>query len=143
MLKSQRGCNIRYLKTFQVFICIEPKQLLCNFYGTRVPPGQAIRGSDSQLCPKPPPKPSKVPLARLAHSSCPQARVPSSSSSNLTDTSCVSPRLAAPPQEPRCVETPDSSWASGGILLFYISFLCIYAKLFYYYWMVNICLHQY
>ncbi|KAL3976792.1 voltage-gated sodium channel type II beta [Sarotherodon galilaeus] len=75
--------------------------------------GQAIRGSDSQLCPKPPPKPSKVPLARLAHSSCPQARVPSSSSSNLTDTSCVSPRLAAPPQEPRHVETPDSSWASG------------------------------
>uniref|UniRef100_A0A669BAX7 BCAR3 adaptor protein, NSP family member n=1 Tax=Oreochromis niloticus TaxID=8128 RepID=A0A669BAX7_ORENI len=66
-----------------------------------LPLGQAIRGSDSQLCPKPPPKPSKVPLARLAHSSCPQARVPSSSSSNLTDTSCVSPRLAAPPQEPR------------------------------------------
>uniref|UniRef100_A0A3Q2XUB3 BCAR3 adaptor protein, NSP family member n=1 Tax=Hippocampus comes TaxID=109280 RepID=A0A3Q2XUB3_HIPCM len=27
--------------------------------------GQPIRGSDSQLCPKPPPKPSKVPLARL------------------------------------------------------------------------------
>uniref|UniRef100_A0A669CCU0 BCAR3 adaptor protein, NSP family member n=1 Tax=Oreochromis niloticus TaxID=8128 RepID=A0A669CCU0_ORENI len=97
---------------------LKPKQLLCNFYGTRVPPGQAIRGSDSQLCPKPPPKPSKVPLARLAHSSCPQARVPSSSSSNLTDTSCVSPRLAAPPQEPRRVETPDSSWASGGSLLF-------------------------
>uniref|UniRef100_A0A3Q4IB46 BCAR3 adaptor protein, NSP family member n=1 Tax=Neolamprologus brichardi TaxID=32507 RepID=A0A3Q4IB46_NEOBR len=92
---------------------LKPKQLLCNFYGTRVPPGQAIRGSDSQLCPKPPPKPSKVPLASLAHSSCPQARVPSSSSSNLTDTSCVSPRLAAPPQEPRRVETPDSSWASG------------------------------
>ncbi|XP_006797934.1 breast cancer anti-estrogen resistance protein 3 homolog [Neolamprologus brichardi] len=78
-----------------------------------LPLGQAIRGSDSQLCPKPPPKPSKVPLASLAHSSCPQARVPSSSSSNLTDTSCVSPRLAAPPQEPRRVETPDSSWASG------------------------------
>uniref|UniRef100_A0A4W6F6E3 BCAR3 adaptor protein, NSP family member n=1 Tax=Lates calcarifer TaxID=8187 RepID=A0A4W6F6E3_LATCA len=30
--------------------------------------GQAIRGSDSQLCPKPPPKPSKVPLARLPRS---------------------------------------------------------------------------
>ncbi|XP_028299415.1 breast cancer anti-estrogen resistance protein 3 isoform X2 [Gouania willdenowi] len=27
--------------------------------------GQPIRGSDSQLCPKPPPKPSKVPLGRL------------------------------------------------------------------------------
>uniref|UniRef100_A0A3Q4N6A7 BCAR3 adaptor protein, NSP family member n=1 Tax=Neolamprologus brichardi TaxID=32507 RepID=A0A3Q4N6A7_NEOBR len=61
-----------------------------------LPLGQAIRGSDSQLCPKPPPKPSKVPLASLAHSSCPQARVPSSSSSNLTDTSCVSPRLPSP-----------------------------------------------
>uniref|UniRef100_A0A3Q4I041 BCAR3 adaptor protein, NSP family member n=1 Tax=Neolamprologus brichardi TaxID=32507 RepID=A0A3Q4I041_NEOBR len=93
-----------------------------------LPLGQAIRGSDSQLCPKPPPKPSKVPLASLAHSSCPQARVPSSSSSNLTDTSCVSPRLAAPPQEPRRVETPDSSWASGGILLFYISFLNIFMQ---------------
>uniref|UniRef100_A0A672Y907 Breast cancer anti-estrogen resistance protein 3-like n=1 Tax=Sphaeramia orbicularis TaxID=375764 RepID=A0A672Y907_9TELE len=33
-----------------------------------VGPGQAIRGSDSQLCPKPPPKPSKVPLARLPRS---------------------------------------------------------------------------
>uniref|UniRef100_A0A3B5LF49 Uncharacterized protein n=1 Tax=Xiphophorus couchianus TaxID=32473 RepID=A0A3B5LF49_9TELE len=36
--------------------------------------GQAIRGSDSQLCPKPPPKPSKVPLTRLP-------LMPSSSSS--------------------------------------------------------------
>uniref|UniRef100_A0A3Q0T2F0 BCAR3 adaptor protein, NSP family member n=1 Tax=Amphilophus citrinellus TaxID=61819 RepID=A0A3Q0T2F0_AMPCI len=30
--------------------------------------GQAIRGSDSQLCPKPPPKPSKLPLARRPRS---------------------------------------------------------------------------
>ncbi|XP_021333971.1 breast cancer anti-estrogen resistance protein 3 isoform X7 [Danio rerio] len=28
-------------------------------------PGEAIRGSDSQLCPKPPPKPSKVPTVRV------------------------------------------------------------------------------
>ncbi|KAJ8277781.1 hypothetical protein GJAV_G00079820 [Gymnothorax javanicus] len=30
--------------------------------------GEAIRGSDSQLCPKPPPKPSKVPSVRLPRS---------------------------------------------------------------------------
>ncbi|XP_026104777.1 breast cancer anti-estrogen resistance protein 3-like isoform X2 [Carassius auratus] len=29
-------------------------------------PGAAIRGSDSQLCPKPPPKPSKVPSMRIS-----------------------------------------------------------------------------
>lgn len=29
-------------------------------------PGEAIRGSDSQLCPKPPPKPSKVPFMRVS-----------------------------------------------------------------------------
>ncbi|XP_026125150.1 breast cancer anti-estrogen resistance protein 3 isoform X1 [Carassius auratus] len=29
-------------------------------------PGEAIRGSDSQLCPKPPPKPSKVPSMRVS-----------------------------------------------------------------------------
>lgn len=31
--------------------------------------GEAIHGSDSQLCPKPPPKPSKVPSMRHPHSS--------------------------------------------------------------------------
>ncbi|XP_062855100.1 breast cancer anti-estrogen resistance protein 3 isoform X2 [Trichomycterus rosablanca] len=30
-------------------------------------PGEAIRGSDSQLCPKPPPKPNKVPSMRFPH----------------------------------------------------------------------------
>uniref|UniRef100_A0A8C8HPQ1 Breast cancer anti-estrogen resistance protein 3 n=1 Tax=Oncorhynchus tshawytscha TaxID=74940 RepID=A0A8C8HPQ1_ONCTS len=30
--------------------------------------GEAIRGSESQLCPKPPPKPSKVPAMRIPHS---------------------------------------------------------------------------
>ncbi|XP_043941620.1 breast cancer anti-estrogen resistance protein 3 isoform X2 [Protopterus annectens] len=30
--------------------------------------GEALRGSDSQLCPKPPPKPSKVPSMRRTHS---------------------------------------------------------------------------
>ncbi|XP_068581163.1 breast cancer anti-estrogen resistance protein 3 isoform X2 [Cebidichthys violaceus] len=36
-------------------------------------PGQAIRGSDSQLCPKPPPKPSKVPTWRSEASTGPPA----------------------------------------------------------------------
>uniref|UniRef100_A0A3B4E4E2 BCAR3 adaptor protein, NSP family member n=1 Tax=Pygocentrus nattereri TaxID=42514 RepID=A0A3B4E4E2_PYGNA len=39
-------------------------------------PGEAIRGSDSQLCPKPPPKPSKVPSARLPRSPCLQPLTP-------------------------------------------------------------------
>uniref|UniRef100_A0A671VPB1 BCAR3 adaptor protein, NSP family member n=1 Tax=Sparus aurata TaxID=8175 RepID=A0A671VPB1_SPAAU len=58
-----------------------------------LPLGQAIRGSDSQLCPKPPPKPSKVPLARLPRSPCLQPLVLPSSSSSLTDSSSTSPRL--------------------------------------------------
>uniref|UniRef100_A0A671VTX6 BCAR3 adaptor protein, NSP family member n=1 Tax=Sparus aurata TaxID=8175 RepID=A0A671VTX6_SPAAU len=60
--------------------------------------GQAIRGSDSQLCPKPPPKPSKVPLARLPRSPCLQPLVLPSSSSSLTDSSSTSPRLTATPK---------------------------------------------
>uniref|UniRef100_A0A8D3DV04 Breast cancer anti-estrogen resistance protein 3 n=1 Tax=Scophthalmus maximus TaxID=52904 RepID=A0A8D3DV04_SCOMX len=43
------------------------------------PAGQAIRGSDSQLCPRPPPKPSKVPLARLPRSPCLQPLAPETS----------------------------------------------------------------
>ncbi|KAM9357681.1 breast cancer anti-estrogen resistance protein 3 [Symphorus nematophorus] len=69
--------------------------------------GQAIRGSDSQLCPKPPPKPSKV---RLPRSPCLQPLVPPSTSSSLTDSSSTSPRLTAPPLE----ETTASVWWSGG-----------------------------
>ncbi|XP_076579603.1 breast cancer anti-estrogen resistance protein 3 isoform X1 [Chaetodon auriga] len=75
--------------------------------------GQAIRGSDSQLCPKPPPKPSKVPLARLPRSPCLQPLVPPSSSSGLTDSSPSSPRLTVPPLDSTCVETPGSTWRSG------------------------------
>uniref|UniRef100_A0A8C9YRC3 BCAR3 adaptor protein, NSP family member n=1 Tax=Sander lucioperca TaxID=283035 RepID=A0A8C9YRC3_SANLU len=67
--------------------------------------GQAIRGSDSQLCPKPPPKPSKVPLARLPRPPCLQPLAPPSSSSSLTDYSSTSPRLTAPPLDSACVET--------------------------------------
>ncbi|XP_008282514.1 breast cancer anti-estrogen resistance protein 3 homolog isoform X2 [Stegastes partitus] len=75
--------------------------------------GQAIRGSDSQLCPKPPPKPSKVPLARLARSPCLQPLVPLSSSSSLTDSSTTSPSLATPPLDSTCLDTAGSSWRSG------------------------------
>ncbi|XP_029002171.1 breast cancer anti-estrogen resistance protein 3 isoform X2 [Betta splendens] len=57
-------------------------------------PGQAIRGSDSQLCPKPPPKPSKVPLARLPRP------VPPPGSSGL----------AASPLDP--AEPPAPLWRS-------------------------------
>uniref|UniRef100_A0A8C9YQA3 BCAR3 adaptor protein, NSP family member n=1 Tax=Sander lucioperca TaxID=283035 RepID=A0A8C9YQA3_SANLU len=76
--------------------------------------GQAIRGSDSQLCPKPPPKPSKVPLARLPRPPCLQPLAPPSSSSSLTDYSSTSPRLTAPPLDSACVETLGSTWRSGG-----------------------------
>uniref|UniRef100_A0A8C2ZZJ5 BCAR3 adaptor protein, NSP family member n=1 Tax=Cyclopterus lumpus TaxID=8103 RepID=A0A8C2ZZJ5_CYCLU len=69
--------------------------------------GQPIRGSDSQLCPKPPPKPSKVRLARLTRSPCLQPLVPPSSSSSLTDSSSTSPRLNVPPLDFTCVETPE------------------------------------
>ncbi|XP_041863109.1 breast cancer anti-estrogen resistance protein 3 isoform X2 [Melanotaenia boesemani] len=64
--------------------------------------GQPIRGSDSQLYPKPPPKPSKVPLARLPRSPCLQPLVPSS-------TSTISSSLAAPPVNSPCVDTSSSS----------------------------------
>ncbi|TDH08861.1 hypothetical protein EPR50_G00102310 [Perca flavescens] len=75
--------------------------------------GEAIRGSDSQLCPKPPPKPSKVPLARLPRPPCLQPLAPPSSSSSLTDYSSTSPRLTAPPLDSACVETLGSTWRSG------------------------------
>ncbi|XP_047231651.1 breast cancer anti-estrogen resistance protein 3 isoform X3 [Girardinichthys multiradiatus] len=69
--------------------------------------GQAIRGSDTQLCPKPPPKPSKVPLARLPRSPCLQPLMPPSSCS-------TSPNLAAPPLSSTSGENLASSWRSGG-----------------------------
>ncbi|XP_040896901.1 breast cancer anti-estrogen resistance protein 3 isoform X2 [Toxotes jaculatrix] len=75
--------------------------------------GQAIRGSDSQLCPKPPPKPSKVPLARLPRSPCLQPLVPPSSSSSHTDSSSASSIFAAPSPDSTCVESPSSTWRSG------------------------------
>ncbi|XP_029356432.1 breast cancer anti-estrogen resistance protein 3 isoform X2 [Echeneis naucrates] len=70
--------------------------------------GQAIRGSDSQLCPKPPPKPSKVPLARLPRSPCLQPLVPPSSASIHTDASI----FTAPSPDSTCVEAP-SVWRTA------------------------------
>ncbi|KAF7648633.1 hypothetical protein LDENG_00153860 [Lucifuga dentata] len=75
--------------------------------------GQAIRGSDSQLCPKPPPKPSKVPSARMPVSPCLQPLVPLSNSPNPTDFTVTSPNLATPPLDSSCLETPGSTWRSG------------------------------
>ncbi|XP_037625424.1 breast cancer anti-estrogen resistance protein 3 isoform X2 [Sebastes umbrosus] len=75
--------------------------------------GQAIRGSDSQLCPKPPPKPSKVPLTRLPRSPGLQPLVLPSSSSSLTDSSSTSPRLTAPSLDSSSVDTLGSTWRSG------------------------------
>ncbi|XP_047443363.1 breast cancer anti-estrogen resistance protein 3 isoform X2 [Mugil cephalus] len=74
--------------------------------------GQAIRGSDSQLCPKPPPKPSKVPLARLPRSACFQPPV---QRSNVTDSSSStsSSNLTAPSLDSTCLETLGSAWRSG------------------------------
>ncbi|KAF3835447.1 hypothetical protein F7725_028005 [Dissostichus mawsoni] len=76
-------------------------------------PGQAIRGSDSQLCPKPPPKPSKVPLARLPRSPALQPLAHPPISSSLTDASSTSPRLAAPSLDSTGVDTHGSTWRSG------------------------------
>ncbi|XP_067368992.1 breast cancer anti-estrogen resistance protein 3 isoform X3 [Channa argus] len=75
--------------------------------------GQAIRASDSQLCPKPPPKPSKVPVGRLPRSPCLQPPVDPSSSSRHTDASCTSHTLAASPLDSPCAETPTSTRRSG------------------------------
>ncbi|XP_034556047.1 breast cancer anti-estrogen resistance protein 3 isoform X2 [Notolabrus celidotus] len=75
--------------------------------------GQAIRGSDSQLCPKPPPKPSKVPLARLTRSPCLQPLLPPSSSSNLSDSSSSSSRMATSPLDSSCMDPWKSAAPTG------------------------------
>uniref|UniRef100_A0A3P8T8L2 BCAR3 adaptor protein, NSP family member n=1 Tax=Amphiprion percula TaxID=161767 RepID=A0A3P8T8L2_AMPPE len=96
------------------FLPLGMQQIILKTSGFILNACQAIRGSDSQLCPKPPPKPSKVPLARLARPPCLQPLVPLSSSSSLTDSSTTSPNLAAPPLDSTCLETAGSSWRSGG-----------------------------
>ncbi|XP_061680266.1 breast cancer anti-estrogen resistance protein 3 isoform X2 [Syngnathoides biaculeatus] len=74
--------------------------------------GQPIRGSDSQLCPKPPPKPSKVPLTRLPHFQCLQLPGPSSGSTEPT-----SPSLSLPILDSTCEEALVCPWRMGGPLI--------------------------
>uniref|UniRef100_A0A087XPC6 BCAR3 adaptor protein, NSP family member n=1 Tax=Poecilia formosa TaxID=48698 RepID=A0A087XPC6_POEFO len=73
--------------------------------------GQAIRGSDSQLCPKPPPKPSKVPQTRLP------LMPPSGSSGENPASSRRSGDSRGPSisvvSPPGVVQCPDSELASG------------------------------
>ncbi|XP_054646178.1 breast cancer anti-estrogen resistance protein 3 isoform X3 [Dunckerocampus dactyliophorus] len=64
--------------------------------------GQPIRGSDSQLCPKPPPKPSKVPLTRLPRFPCLQP------SSNITEPLSTCSSLSSP-----TLDTHVCSWQVG------------------------------
>ncbi|XP_055020499.1 breast cancer anti-estrogen resistance protein 3 isoform X2 [Boleophthalmus pectinirostris] len=71
--------------------------------------GQAIRGSDSQLCPKPPPKPSKVLLSRLPRSPALQPLAPPTSQSETCTT--VSSRTTAS-SDSLCLDTPNSMWRS-------------------------------
>ncbi|XP_068176053.1 breast cancer anti-estrogen resistance protein 3 isoform X2 [Antennarius striatus] len=66
--------------------------------------GQVTRCSDSQLCPKPPPKPSKAPPARLP---CP-AFLPLPGSASSTSFGSASARLASSPLDSTC------SWRNGG-----------------------------
>ncbi|CAL1592622.1 unnamed protein product [Knipowitschia caucasica] len=69
--------------------------------------GQALRGSDSQLCPKPPPKPSKLLLTRLPRSPALQPLAPPTCNSGQSD-SCPSPS-----SDPLCLDTPSSTWRSA------------------------------
>ncbi|XP_078802223.1 breast cancer anti-estrogen resistance protein 3 isoform X1 [Oryzias latipes] len=88
--------------------------------------GQAIRGSDSQLCPKPPPKPSKLLLAQSPQAPSVQpSRSPASSPSwavsPLAASSCsAAAGPPAPPAKPRKLQRtlPQSiqpvEWESTG-----------------------------
>ncbi|XP_072294543.1 breast cancer anti-estrogen resistance protein 3 isoform X2 [Eucyclogobius newberryi] len=72
--------------------------------------GQAIRGSDSQLCPKPPPKPSKVLLSRLVRS---PALAPPTSSSSQSETCTAVTSRTSPSPDSLCLDTPSSTWRSA------------------------------
>nr|XP_061831511.1 breast cancer anti-estrogen resistance protein 3-like isoform X1 [Nerophis lumbriciformis] len=72
--------------------------------------GQPIRGSDSQLCPRPPPKPSKVPQTRLPRFPCLQLPGPSS---NITEPSSTCSGLSSPTLDSSRVDTHVSSWRLG------------------------------
>lgn len=75
--------------------------------------GQTIRGSDSQLCPKPPPKPSKVLLSRLPRSPgltplAPPPAPPPALTSQSQTCSTGSTR-----SDSLCLDTPSSTWRSA------------------------------
>lgn len=73
--------------------------------------GQAIRGSDSQLCPKPPPKPSKVLLSRLPRSPGLQPLAPPTPSQSQTGS--TGSARTAPSTDSLCLDTPSSTWRSA------------------------------
>ncbi|XP_077391706.1 breast cancer anti-estrogen resistance protein 3 isoform X2 [Festucalex cinctus] len=70
--------------------------------------GQPIRGSDSQLCPKPPPKPSKVPLARPHRFPCLQLPA------GLPADNAAGPSPSLPTPDATCGEGPLCSWRMRG-----------------------------
>uniref|UniRef100_A0A8C6WLN7 BCAR3 adaptor protein, NSP family member n=1 Tax=Neogobius melanostomus TaxID=47308 RepID=A0A8C6WLN7_9GOBI len=75
--------------------------------------GQAIRGSDSQLCPKPPPKPSKVLPSRFPRSPGLQPQPPPNCSSSQSESCNTGNSRTAPFTESLCLDTPSSTWRSA------------------------------
>lgn len=85
--------------------------------------GQAIRGSDSQLCPKPPPKPSKVLLSRLPRSPGLQPLAPPTCSPIQSQTCTTGSTRTATQTDSLCLDTPSSTWrsaASSGVRPHYL-----------------------
>ncbi|KAK7889834.1 hypothetical protein WMY93_025394 [Mugilogobius chulae] len=74
--------------------------------------GQAIRGSDSQLCPKPPPKPSKLLLARLPRSPALQPLAPPTSNPSQSENCTTVSNRTSPSSDSICLDTPSSTWRS-------------------------------
>ncbi|CAL8307331.1 unnamed protein product [Lota lota] len=65
--------------------------------------GQTIRASDSQLCPRPPPKPSKVPSLRQPRGPCLLPPAGLSPSTPREPSPCLPSAAAAPPLEGTCI----------------------------------------
>ncbi|KAJ3599727.1 hypothetical protein NHX12_033683 [Muraenolepis orangiensis] len=68
--------------------------------------GQTIRGSDSQLCPRPPPKPSKVPSLRQPRPPCLPLPAGLSSGTPREPSPSLHSTAAAPPLEGTCSAVP-------------------------------------
>ncbi|KAJ0032577.1 hypothetical protein NQD34_002658 [Periophthalmus magnuspinnatus] len=75
--------------------------------------GQAIRGSDSQLSPKPPPKPSKVFLSRLPRSPALQPLTPPTSCSSQSETCTTLSGRTTASSDSLCLDTPSSTWRNA------------------------------